>query len=182
MGKSHSPKIFIFSYIYYNCECTDSVHNKRIPALMALAGDKEKIMSYKIFETDKNGNERLYTFSETKEEAQKICNYLNIVAFLKRNDKTYQYYHESFGSLPLCTPKFPTHVYVCAVVHKYSAFPSWVEFKEGTRNGLKITIGQKLNIVDGMKVPIDDFKNLHHLECEVFRLLYRYQKGLDVEQ
>ena len=156
--------------------------NNMIPVLMALTGDKEKIMSYKIFETDKTNNETLYTFSETEEKAQEICNFLNITSFLKRSDKSYKYYHESFGSLPLCTPKFPTHVYVCAIVHKYSIFPSWVEFKEGTdKGGIKITIGQKLNVVDGMKVPIDDFKNLHHLECNIFRILYRYQKGLDID-
>ena len=175
MGKSHSPKIFIFSYIYYNCECTDSVHNKRIPALMALAGEKEKIM-YKIIGF-KNDEVKVIGFVESEEKAKKACKYLNIKAFLKRSDISYEYELEYYSF-----PIIPKYLHACAVVHKYPAFASWVEFKESTCKELKITIGQNIDIVDGMKVPIDDFKNLHHLECKVFELIYRYRKGLPIDQ
>ena len=177
MGKSHSPKIFIFSYIYYNCECTDSVHNERIPALMALAGDKEKTM-FKITAFSNMMEEiKEISYVETEEKAKKVCDYLNANAFLKHSDIIYEYEEE------IQFPIIPEFIYIDAVVHKLSnnTLP-WVEFAASKSKELKITLGETENRVEGLKVPVKSFSKIHRLESKVYEVLYRYQKGLDVEQ
>ena len=72
MGKSHSPKIFIFSYIYIIIVNVPIEYiNKRIPALMALAGDKEIIM-YKIIGF-KNDEVKVIGFVESEEKLRKLA-------------------------------------------------------------------------------------------------------------
>ena len=116
-------------------------------------------------------------YVETEEKAKKVCDYLNANAFLKHSDLIYEYEEE------IQFPIVPEFIYIDAVVHKLSnnTLP-WVEFAASKSKELKITLGETENRVEGLKVPVKSFSKIHRLESKVYEVLYRYQKGLDIEQ
>lgn len=152
-----------------------------IPALMVLAGDKEKIM-FKITGVNSNGEFAVIGFVETEVEARKVCAYLSARSMLNTTCVDYDY--EQIDDLAK-TVEIPDFIYIDAIVY-YNPKDSlpYTEIYESAKRELSFENDKERCEwrVYGLKVPLSKFRNFKYVENEVYRVSYRYRKGLDVEQ